>query len=187
MVLHRIHATYSALVIRDAVAKMPPSPTIVSTWPSPVNDANLSSSFSLEAEEARDTPAVTPRISPGTTSSLRCTVNEFFPRLPNPNLLFRPVTVPLLTYYIIFIIPFVACAIILGACGNYGIVQVGSTVHLWRKAATWSCSFCPFQGRSSRVARPSAARRHSLAPIRCHRQALCHSGCRLYNSDMLIV
>lgn len=31
--------------------------------------ANLSSSFSLEAEEARETPA--PRISPGTTSSLR--------------------------------------------------------------------------------------------------------------------
>lgn len=52
--------------------------------------ANLSSSFSLEAEEARDTPDPAPRISPGTTSSLRCTVNEFFPRLPKPNLRFRP-------------------------------------------------------------------------------------------------
>lgn len=79
----------------------------------------------------------------------------------------------------------IACDI-LGTCGNYGIVQVGSTVHLWRRAATWSCSFCPFQGRSSRVAQPSTARRHSLAPIRWRRQALCHSGYRLYKSDTLI-
>lgn len=66
--------------------------TIVSMSTVP-NTANLSSSFSLEAEEALETPLMPPRISPGTTSSLRCTVNEFFPRLPKPNLRFRPVII----------------------------------------------------------------------------------------------
>lgn len=72
----------------SASRDLPPGRTIVSMSPA---EANLSSSFSLEAEEARETPAPAPRISPGTTSSLRCTVNEFFPRLPKPNLRFRPV------------------------------------------------------------------------------------------------
>lgn len=42
---------------------------------------------SLDAEEPRDRP---PRISPGSISSLRCTVKEFLPFLPKPIRLFRP-------------------------------------------------------------------------------------------------
>lgn len=53
--------------------------------------SNLSTSMlpspSLEADEPRDKP---PRISPGRTSSLRCTVNEFLPFLPKPMRRFRP-------------------------------------------------------------------------------------------------
>lgn len=53
--------------------------------------SNLSTSTlhspSLDADEPRDK---TPRISPGNTSSLRCTVNEFLPFLPKPMRLFRP-------------------------------------------------------------------------------------------------
>lgn len=53
--------------------------------------SNLSTSTlpspSLDADEPRDKP---PRNSPGNTSSLRCTVNEFLPFLPKPMRLFRP-------------------------------------------------------------------------------------------------
>lgn len=53
--------------------------------------SNLSTSMlpspSLEADEPRDKA---PRISPGRTSSLRCTVNEFLPFLPKPMRRFRP-------------------------------------------------------------------------------------------------
>lgn len=52
--------------------------------------ANLSPSVdkspSLDAEE----PCLDNLTSPGKTSSDRCTVNEVFPRLPNPILRFRP-------------------------------------------------------------------------------------------------
>lgn len=45
---------------------------------------------SLEADEPRDSPPGGGLSSPGTTSSLRCTVNELLPFLPKPNLRFRP-------------------------------------------------------------------------------------------------
>lgn len=60
-----------------------------------MKDSNLSNlspspllpSPSLDAEEPRERP---PRISPGSISSLRCTVKEFLPLLPKPIRLFRP-------------------------------------------------------------------------------------------------
>lgn len=61
--------------------------------------SNLSTSalpsLSLEAEEPRDSA---PRNSPGNTSSLRCTVNEFLPLLPKPIRLFLPL------FYVFYIL-----------------------------------------------------------------------------------
>lgn len=72
----RTHANLSPALTTPKALLLPP-PLMSPPLPSP----------SLEADEPRDR---TPRISPGRTSSLRCTVNEFLPRFPNPMRRFRP-------------------------------------------------------------------------------------------------